>query len=180
MKTRHRLFPSALALSFLIGCAGEEAAAPSASTPSSTPTASKPSAPPVKADDKAPTLTPAPAKDEDKDKTPTLTPAPAPTPPADEPKKTEAKPSLEGPKAEAVKLTEEEVASIKELPADDQAVALAQAVCPVSDEHLGAMGAPIKVSAEGRTFYICCKGCQKDVKDDAKAVVAKLDKLSKK
>ncbi|MDR3621413.1 MAG: hypothetical protein P4L85_18835 [Paludisphaera borealis] len=182
MKTRHRLFPSALALSFLIGCAGEESMAPSAPTTSSTPTASKPSAPPVKADDKAPTLTPAPAKDEDKAPTPTLTPAPAPTPPADDAKKTEAKPSLEGPAADAgaVKLTDDELVEIKKLPADEQAAAIAQAVCPVSDEHLGSMEMPIKVSAEGRTFYLCCSGCEKSLKPDAKSVIAKLDKLSKK
>jgi YHS domain-containing protein len=55
-------------------------------------------------------------------------------------------------------------------------VALKQLVCPVSDEHLGSMGTPLKVTAEGQTFYICCKGCNKDVKDDPAAVVAKLKK----
>ncbi len=36
------------------------------------------------------------------------------------------------------------------------------------------MGTPIKVTAEGKTFYLCCKGCKKDVDADPKAVVAKL------
>lgn len=182
MKIRFRLIPSALALSFLIGCAGEEDAAtetpPAPASPAPVPspaagTAKKPDAAPAPTEPaakKAPELTPAPAEPEAKDKAP-----------ADEAKKADAKPSLEGPSADAaVKLTDEEVASIKELPADEQPAALAQAVCPVSDEHLGSMGAPIKVTAEGRTFYLCCKGCQKDVKEDAKAVIAKLDKLGKK
>lgn len=39
------------------------------------------------------------------------------------------------------------------------------------------MGKPLKVTAEGRTFYLCCENCQKDVKADPKAVIAKLDKL---
>ena len=55
-------------------------------------------------------------------------------------------------------------------------VALKQAVCPVSDENLGSMGVPIKVTAEGKTFYLCCKGCNKEVDADPKAVVAKLKK----
>jgi YHS domain-containing protein len=37
------------------------------------------------------------------------------------------------------------------------------------------MGKPIKVSAEGRTFFICCEGCEEKVKSDPKAVIAKLD-----
>jgi Archaeal TRASH domain len=42
------------------------------------------------------------------------------------------------------------------------------------------MDTPIKVSAEGRTFYICCAGCEGDIKDDAKSVIAKLDKIANK
>jgi hypothetical protein len=38
------------------------------------------------------------------------------------------------------------------------------------------MGKPLKTSAEGRTFYLCCKGCEDDLKADPKAVIAKLDK----
>ena len=32
------------------------------------------------------------------------------------------------------------------------------------------MGKPIKVTAEGRSFYLCCKNCEKEVKDDPKGV----------
>ncbi len=94
--------------------------------------------------------------------------APKPEPPQ---KEGEAKD-----KAAAVSLSDEEVAEIKKLPAGEQAVALKQAVCPVSDETLGSMGVPIKVSAEGKTFYLCCKGCKKEVDADPKAVVAKLNR----
>ena len=41
----------------------------------------------------------------------------------------------------------------------------------------GRMDKPIKVTAEGRTFYICCDGCEDEVKTKGKEVVAKLDKL---
>jgi YHS domain-containing protein len=36
------------------------------------------------------------------------------------------------------------------------------------------MDAPIKVSAEGNTFFLCCKGCKKEVEKNPKEVVAKL------
>lgn len=113
----------------------------------------------------------APAGEAKKDDAP-LTP-----PQAEEPKaETEAAaPSLEGPGAAAAVLSDEEIAEIKKLPAEDQDLALAQAVCPVSDENLGSMDVPLKVSAEGREFFICCKGCEKKVKSDPKGVLEKLD-----
>ena len=92
-------------------------------------------------------------------------------------------PSLEGPKTDAseeagkpITLTDEEIARIKKLPEDEQAAAIAQAVCPVSGHHLGFMGIPAKTTALGRTIYLCCSGCEDDVKSDPEAVLAKLEK----
>ena len=34
----------------------------------------------------------------------------------------------------------------------------------MSTHHLGSMEKPIKVTAEGRTFYLCCEGCEEEVK----------------
>lgn len=118
----------------------------------------------------APAAAPAPKSDEAK-------PAPPAAPAAD--KKDEA-PKLEGPKAEspksaAVKLSDKEIAAIKELPADEAAAALAQAVCPVGGGHLGAMGKPFKVTAEGKSLYLCCDGCEEDFKKDPKAALAKVN-----
>ncbi len=108
-------------------------------------------------------------------------PAKTPAAPASKPgemKKVDEPPAVEGPKTDAgaAKLTDDELAAIKELPAAEQAVAIQQAVCPVSDHHLGSMEKPIKVTAEGRTFYLCCASCEKELKADPKAVIAKLDK----
>ncbi len=96
--------------------------------------------------------------------------------------KAEGGPQVEGPKAEneqgaagKTSLNSEQVAKIKELPAEEQQAALTQASCPVSGEPLGSMGKPFKVSALGRSFYLCCKGCEKEVKADPKSVLAKLD-----
>jgi YHS domain-containing protein len=101
--------------------------------------------------------------------------------------KTESKaddgPKLDGPKADnskstdaASSLTEKELAAIKQLPEAEQAIALKQRVCPVSGGTLGAMGKPYQVTYEGRSFYLCCKDCEGDVKADPKAFIAKLDK----
>ena len=92
-------------------------------------------------------------------------------------------PSLEGPKTDATdetgnpdKLTVEEIARIKKLPEDEQAAAMAQAVCPVSGHHLGFMGVPAKTTALGRMIYLCCRGCEDEVKADPQAIIAKLEK----
>jgi YHS domain-containing protein len=106
-------------------------------------------------------------------------PPPPAVPKTGEMKKPNDAPAIEGPKAENAKpsagLTTDEIAAIKELPETEQATATKQVACPVSSHHLGSMGKPIKVSAEGRTFFICCEGCEEKVKSDPKAVIAKLD-----
>jgi YHS domain-containing protein len=38
--------------------------------------------------------------------------------------------------------------------------------CPVSDELLGEMGKPVKVTHEGTDVYLCCKSCLKDFNKD--------------
>ena len=138
------------------------------------------------------------------DPAPAPAPAPAPklsqppsgggskemTPPPSSPAKPDAiktddvAPKVEAPKtsdtakpdAKATKLSAKEIAGIKELPAAEQDAALAQAVCPVSTHNLGSMGAPIKVTVEGRTFYLCCDDCQDGLKADPKKAIATLDK----
>lgn len=89
---------------------------------------------------------------------------------------TSAAPSEAVPAAKVV-LAEDEKAEIAKL-ADkaDQAAALAQATCPISGENLGSMGVPIKMTAEGKTVFICCNGCKKEFEKDPKAALAKLAK----
>lgn len=85
-------------------------------------------------------------------------------------------PKGDTPQAAAVSLSEEEIAAVKKLPAADQPLALKQLVCPVSGENLGSMDMPIKVEAKGQSFFLCCASCQKAVKSDPDAVLAKLKK----
>ncbi len=152
---------STLLLGLAVGCAGEPEGGPAA--PGSAAKENTPG-PAVKAPKPAAPSAATPAK-------------PGAMKEHDEP------PAVEGPKAEnsksgrkEIKLTAEEIAAIKELPAADQAGAIQQAVCPVSSHHLGSMEKPVKVTAGGRTFYLCCESCEDEVKSDPKGVIAKLDR----
>ena len=103
-----------------------------------------------------------------------------PTPAAEEPKKAPEEPKKDAPAepktAEAdAKLSDAELAEIKKLPADDQAIAIAQKTCPVSGDHLG-MDVPIKKVIGDTTFFICCAGCEKTVAEKPQDVLAKLKK----
>jgi YHS domain-containing protein len=160
------------------GCTGDEGSTPPG--PAATP---NPSLAPGKPVIPAPAKTDA-AKEEGTSKEMPPTPAKSGEgKKSDETKKGEDLPKVEGPKTEgtskgetaAVKLTPDEIATIKQLPAADQELALKQAVCPVSDEHLGEMGKPEKRTIEGRTVFLCCENCEKELKADPKKYLAKLD-----
>lgn len=181
--TRKTWWASLTAVALVAGCAAEttEPAEPTdaASNPAVAP-GPAPETPPAASPDATPSeAAPAPAPANPDAAKPDDAAAPKVDVPTIEAPKIEApksEPAKEEPKAAAagVNLSEEEVAEIKKLPEAEQAAALKQAVCPVSEENLGSMGTPIKVTAEGKTFYLCCKGCKKDVDADPKAVVAKL------
>jgi YHS domain-containing protein len=160
-----------LPLALAIGCGSTE---DTTSTPTPTPSTPPPTTTPATTDTKKDTepakAAPAPAKEE----SPKVEAPKVEAPKVEAPKTEPAKGAPKG--ASAVKLSDEEVAAIKKLPAGDQVVALKQAVCPVSGKHLGAMDAPFKVTAEGKTFYLCCDGCKDEVDANPKAVVAKLAK----
>lgn len=103
--------------------------------------------------------------------------AEAPPAKAEDAPKTDEPPAAEPAKGEAAAaLSQEEIDEIKKLPADEQAQALAQAVCVISGENLGSMGKPVKVEADGKTAFLCCKGCVEDFEKDPKAALAKLEK----
>ena len=75
------------------------------------------------------------------------------------------------------KLSADEIAEINKLPdAKDRELALAQKVCPISGDNLGGMGAPLKVTADGKIAFLCCKGCKKDFDKDPQAALAKMGK----
>ena len=59
-------------------------------------------------------------------------------------------------------------------PSRDQELIAKQKVCPVTDEELGSMGPPVKVVVEGRTVFLCCKGCESALRKEPKKYLAKL------
>ncbi len=163
-----RLGAPALALALIVGCGAPEAEGPG----SVGETKPAPGGPAVAEPSKDGAPAPAPTPSEPAAPNPSATEV---APPVEADPKADAAPAVEGPKAEAVKLSDDEIANIKKLPADEQEAAIKQGVCPVSGGNLG-MDVPIKMTAEGRSFYICCEGCKDAVEKDPKAVLAKLDK----
>jgi Cu(I)/Ag(I) efflux system membrane fusion protein len=41
---------------------------------------------------------------------------------------------------------------------------LAQRTCPVTGDLVGSDGKPMKVQLRGRTVFVCCEGCNDDLK----------------
>jgi Cu(I)/Ag(I) efflux system membrane fusion protein len=66
--------------------------------------------------------------------------------------------------------------NIAKLSAEDQKLATAQGVCPVTGEPLGSMGVPIKLMLKDTPVFLCCKGCEKKARENADAIVKELKK----
>ena len=67
------------------------------------------------------------------------------------------------------------------LGADDRALVDAQEWCVVStDQRLGTMGTPIKLTIKGQPVFICCGGCRKKAEADPDKTIAKLEELKAK
>ena len=71
-------------------------------------------------------------------------------------------------------LEEDVVRALSQLPDADRQAALAQKICPVGDKPLGSMGKPPKVTIEGREVFLCCDGCEEELRNDASKYLAKL------
>lgn len=52
-----------------------------------------------------------------------------------------------------------EMKGVALLPVSEQAAALRQRTCPVTQAPLGSMGRPTPVSVSGRSVYVCCDSC---------------------
>jgi hypothetical protein len=61
-----------------------------------------------------------------------------------------------------------------ELSEADRALAQRQKTCPVTDAPLDSMGGPVRVVVEGRTVFLCCKGCEAALRKEPKKYLAKL------
>jgi Cu(I)/Ag(I) efflux system membrane fusion protein len=71
-------------------------------------------------------------------------------------------------------------AALAKLSRADRNLAEAQGSCPILESRLGSMGRPVKVVIEGRPVFLCCSGCQKQARRDAKRTLAAVDVLTAK
>ncbi len=70
--------------------------------------------------------------------------------------------------------------TLAELGKNDRVAAEAQRWCPVMPENrLGAMGKPVKIMLAGKRVFVCCAECAKDARANAKATLARVEKLKK-
>ncbi|GEM_PF-845498 len=60
---------------------------------------------------------------------------------------------------------------------EDRALVEAQEWCVVTEERLGSMGPPVKLSIDGQAVFLCCKGCQRKAEGDPDKTLTKLDEL---
>ncbi len=74
-----------------------------------------------------------------------------------------------------VGLDEKVVAALSALSDADRSGALAQKACPVTDKQLGSMGKPPKVTVDGREVFLCCAGCEEEIKSKPEEYLAKLN-----
>jgi hypothetical protein len=69
-------------------------------------------------------------------------------------------------------------AALARLSPADRKLAEAQRYCPVlSDNRLGVMGVPVKLSIEGQTVFVCCSGCKKSALADPRKTLEKVEQL---
>jgi len=84
-------------------------------------------------------------------------------------------------KVEQLKEEVEVAANLAKLSAEDRKVAEAQKFCAsYGESRLGAMGKPIKLMVLGEPVFICCSGCEKDVRKDEKKSLELVKKIKEK
>lgn len=66
--------------------------------------------------------------------------------------------------------------SSSNLSAEELQLTERQKICPVTDEPLGSMGAPVRVVVDGRVVFVCCEGCTPALKKEPKKYLQKLPK----
>lgn len=72
---------------------------------------------------------------------------------------------------------QEQASSLAKLNDEDRLSATAQGFCAVTSEPLGSMGAPLKLSIQDQTIWVCCKGCEKKALANPDKTLAKVAEL---
>ncbi|MBP3960549.1 hypothetical protein J8F10_35440 [Gemmata sp. G18] len=90
---------------------------------------------------------------------------------------TAPKPDVPGNEAPADEIAAERA----KLSPEDRALVEAQEWCVISsDERLGSMGAPIKLTIKGQPVFVCCKGCVRKAEANPDATLTKVADLKAK
>jgi hypothetical protein len=64
---------------------------------------------------------------------------------------------------------------------EERALVEAQEWCVIStEERLGGMGPPLKLDINGKTVFVCCKGCKTKAERDPDKTLAKVEELKTK
>lgn len=71
-------------------------------------------------------------------------------------------------------------AALAQFSDEDRALASTQRYCPVTEERLGEMGPPLKITVKDQPIFLCCKGCKKKAEADPDKTLAKVEKLKAK
>ena len=71
-------------------------------------------------------------------------------------------------------------AAVAKLSAADQPLAEAQLFCPIEEgSRLGSMGTPVKLMLDGKSVFLCCKGCEDGARENTKTTLAKVEEIKK-
>jgi Cu(I)/Ag(I) efflux system membrane fusion protein len=104
----------------------------------------------------------------------TAAPALPAAPATERPNKTAAAAAPDPSRPAANALSPKALENIARLPKADQALALAQKRCPITDAPLGGMGVPVKVLIKGQAVFLCCPGCEEEAKAEAEETLKKI------
>lgn len=71
-------------------------------------------------------------------------------------------------------------AALARLSDSDRQLAHSQQYCPIlSDNRLGSMGEPVKVTIDDQPVFLCCEGCKKQALSKPKATLAKVEEFKR-
>jgi Cu(I)/Ag(I) efflux system membrane fusion protein len=71
-------------------------------------------------------------------------------------------------------------AELAKLGAEDRRLAEAQKTCPVTNEPLGSMGVPVKLTLKNQPVFLCCRGCESEAKTEPDRILARVQALKAK
>jgi membrane fusion protein, copper/silver efflux system len=103
--------------------------------------------------------------------------------PADKPADTKPSKDREAENPSALILAKPSAKDLKnldKLSVADRAAALAQQICPITENALGTMGVPVKIElAPGKTAFLCCPGCVDEATKEPQKTIEKLAEVAR-